>query len=222
MRMVWLVFAAGCGGVPGATDAGSNPGDGTGDGSGSNPGDAAIDTPGSDTCKTFTGVFQNDATAFDSSIAPTTRQTFEMRGDGVTAVTSGTVVPRDEYLACCGFQLEFLGNDPGGTLIWAGNPVTGFDIRAKCMGTPKFPACKEPSGVRVTFVPPVTAVGIEYPGSTTVTVFDTSNTSVATMQVSGSGAKFFLGYESKVKLSRLETFDSVGENIETLLYHRCD
>jgi hypothetical protein len=86
----------------------------------------------------------------------TARVDFETRGDGVTGVTAGTPVPRDEYLACCGIRLDDLG-PAGGQLIWAGNAAGGFEVRASCPGL----MCTATSGVRITFIPTVTAVGVD-------------------------------------------------------------
>jgi hypothetical protein len=209
----WLLLAigaAGCGEVQKLTDAPPLPPpiDAPDDGSTDAPPDAAP-------CTTYSGVWQTNAITFDTQIAPTARADFETRGDGVTGVTAGTPIPRDEYLACCGLRLDYLG-PVGGQLIWAGNAVGGFEVRASCPGT----LCQSPAGIRVTFIPAVTAAGLEYPGGTTATMYDAQNATISTMTVQGSGINF-LGYQSAVLIDHAEFVDGGGENINKLLYHRC-
>ena len=175
--------------------------------------DAPIDTPAA--CTTFNSAWQTNAISFDTDIAPTARADFETRGDGITGVTAGTPVPRDEYLACCGFRLDYLG-PAGGQLIWAGNAVGGFEVRASCQTFP----CPSPAGIRVTFVPPVTAVGVDYPGGIDAAMFNAQNNLISSMSVMGSGNNF-LGYKSAVPIDHAEVTDGGGENIQRLLYHRC-
>jgi hypothetical protein len=182
------------------------------------PADAAVDSsPDAPPCKTFNGAWQTNAISFDSQIAPTSRAEFETRGDGVTGVVAGTPIPRDEYLACCGFYLDYLG-PVGGQLIWAGNSTSGFEVRASCPNGPV--GCTSTAGIRVTFTRPVTAVGLEYPGGNTSTMFDRQGATIATMTVQGSGINF-LGYASAVPIAHAEFVDGGGENINKLLYHRC-
>jgi hypothetical protein len=178
---------------------------------------APTDTqPDAPPCKTFNGTWQTNAISFDAQIAPTSRAEFETRGDGVTGVVAGTPIPRDEYLACCGFHLDYLG-PTGGQLIWAGNATSGFEVRASCPGPT---LCSSTAGIRVTFTRPVTAVGLEYPGGNTSTMFDRQGTTIATMTVQGSGTNF-LGYASALPIAYAEFTDGGGENINKLLYHRC-
>jgi len=209
-----FVFVVGCGDVVQHDLPDSPPGtiDGaTGDGRSADAGQADA----SATCPSYLGTWVTNAIGFDQDIAPTSRADFETRGDGVTGVVAGTPVPRDEYLACCGFSLDFIGPS-GGQLIWAGNAVGGFEVRASCATG----LCTTTAGVRVTFANPVAAVGYEYPGGTDAVVLDGAGNRISTMSVMGSGTNF-LGYESGVPVSVLETTDGGGENIMTLLYHRC-
>ncbi len=205
-RLLLALGAAGCGEVQEFPDASLPPFDARGD---------APTQPDAPLCTTYAGVWQTNAITFDMQIAPSARVDFETRGDGVTGVTAGTPVPRDEYLACCGFRLDYLGPS-GGQLIWAGNATGGFEVRASC---PTFP-CAGTAGVRVTFAPSITAVGLDYPGDTTATMFDAQNGTISTMTVQGSGNNF-LGYQSAVRIDHAEFVDGGGENVQRLLYHRC-
>ena len=212
MKYAWILLVVGCGEVEKlAVDASPSSDGSVGDGSLI---DSSIDGPAA-ACTTYNGTWQTSAIGFDGDIAPTARVDFETRGDGVSGVTAGTAVPRDEYLACCGIRLDFIG-PTGGQLIWAGNATSGFEVRASCPGG----LCMTTAGVRITFVPAVTAVGVEYPGGTDGAVFDTQNNIVSMMSVSGSGTNF-LGYESAVRLDHAEFTDLGGENVNKLLYHRC-
>jgi hypothetical protein len=200
----------GCGEVHDNPDA-APPGDST------PPGDAPPDTrpDSAPLCTTYNGTWQTNAISFDTAIAPTARLDFETRADGVTGVVAGTAVPRDEYLACCGIRLDYLG-PAGGRLIWAGNAQGGFSVRGICEPFP----CSQMAGVRVTFVPAATAVGAVYPGSANITVFDAQNNAVSTMSVPGSGDNF-LGYQAQVRLDHADFIDNSAEDLERLLYHRC-
>lgn len=186
------------------------------------PSDAAVDGAALDgasdarPCTTYNGTFTTAELGFASDVGASAQVDFETRGDGVTGVTAGTPVPVDEYAACCGIRIEFVGTDPGGMVIWAGNPQGGFSVRATCTNL----TCTGTAGVRFTFTTPVTAVGAEYAGGTTMAVIDAQGTPVATMSVTGSGTNF-LGYESRVPLARAQLSDSGGEDVAKLLYHRC-
>jgi hypothetical protein len=204
---VGLVVASGCGEVQKLAVDAPPPGDDA-------AGDALVDAPAA--CATYNGVWETNEISFDTAIAPTSRVDFETRGDGVTGVIAGTPVPRDEYLACCGIRLEYVG-PAGGSLIWAGNAQGGFEVRGSC---PMAPNCLDISGVRVTFVPAVTAAGVEYPGGTTGTMFDAQNNVISKMTVQGSGTNF-LGYKSAVRIDHIEYVDNAAEDLEKLLYHRC-
>lgn len=207
------VLVAGCGQVqPIVADASAPPSDAAVDGG------AALDGA-SDAlpCTTYNGTFTTAELGFASDVGATAQVDFETRGDGVTGVTAGTPVPIDEYAACCGIRIEFVGTDAGGTVIWAGNPQGGFSVRATCTNGP---FCTGTAGVRFTFTTPVTAVGAEYAGGTTMAVVDAQGTQVAMMSEMGSGTNF-LGYESKVLLTRAQLSDSGGEDVAKLLYHHC-
>jgi hypothetical protein len=208
-HIAWLVLLVGCGEVKSpVADGPPSIVDGR-------PVDGAPPIDAAATCTTYNGIWQTNAIAFDNQIAPTARVDFETRGDGVTGVTAGTPIPRDEYLACCGIRLDYLGPN-GGQLIWAGNASGGFEVRASCPGG----LCMATSGVRITFIPTVTAVGIDYPGGDDAAMFGPQNTLIATMSVMGSGTNF-IGYESAVRIDHAEFTDGGGENVEKLLYHRC-
>ena len=173
---------------------------------------SSIDAPA---CKTYDGAWQTTASSFETNIAPTTRVDFETRGDGVTSAPVPDRIPRDEYLACCGIELDFIG-PPNGALIWTGNPIGGFLIRASCGTDP----CPGTVGVRVTFSPPSSAVGFEYAGGTNAAVFDTQDAKVSTTTVVGSGINF-LGYKSQVPLKTLEVTNIGGVSLGLLTYHAC-
>jgi len=104
---------------------------------------------------TFGGVWRTSAMTFAAETGPLAVVDFEHRGDGVTPVTAATPLPRDEYLACCGVQLDPIG--AATSIIWAGNAVGGFEARATCAAGP----CTNSAGIRVTFVPPVAAAGAD-------------------------------------------------------------
>ncbi len=208
----WLlavIGAAACGEVQKLADAPPPPGDAAADG------DDAATVPDGAPCTTYGGVWQTNAITFDTQIAPTARLDFETRADGVTGVVAGTPVPRDEYLACCGVRIDYVG-PAGGQVIWAGNAVGGFSVRATCPGG----ICSGIAGIRVTFVPPVTAAGVEYAGGIMAAMFDAQNAAISTMGVMGSGTNF-LGYQSAVRIDHAELVDSGGEDLGKLLYHRC-
>jgi hypothetical protein len=204
-----MVAVAGCGEVrKGAADAAGS--------------DTAADSPAIDgssdagPCTTFGGTFTTNAIAFDSDVGTSARVDFETRGDGVTGVTAGTAVPPDEYVACCGLRVEYVGTDTTGQVIWAGNAQGGFSVRATCQAG----ICNGTAGVRFTFTTPVTAVGAEYAGGTTMALSDAEGAAVAMMSETGSGTNF-LGYEAKVRLGRAQLSDGGGEDVSRLLYHRC-
>ncbi len=209
-NLAWVLSvlgAAACGEVQKLADAPPSPGDTAADAS-------AI--PDAAPCTTYTGVWQTNAITFDSQIAPTARLDFETRADGVTGVTAGTPVPRDEYLACCGVRIEYIG-PAGGQVIWAGNADSGFSVRASC----SIGICPSTAGIRLTFLPPVTAAGADYAGGTTATMFDAQNAVISTMAVMGSGPNF-LGYQSAVRIDHADFVDGGGEDLDRLLYHRCN
>jgi hypothetical protein len=205
------VLVAGCGRVQAVVDASALPSDAAVDG-------AALDGAGdAPPCTTYNGTFTTAELGFASDVGASAQVDFETRGDGVTGVTAGTLVPVDEYAACCGIRIEFVGTDAGGMVIWAGNPQGGFSVRATCAAVP---GCTGTAGVRFTFTTPVTAVGAEYAGGTTMAVLDDQGKPVAMMSETGSGTNF-LGYESRVPLARAQLSDSGGEDVVKLLYHRC-
>lgn len=177
-------------------------------------GDPPPDVPPT-ACITYAGAWDTSEIAFDAAIAPTSRLDFETRADGVTGVVAGAPVPRDEYLQCCGVRLEYIG-PAGGQLIWAGNSQGGFSVRGTC---PQL-GCSETAGVRVTFVSPVTAAGVQYAGGTNGTMLDAQGNVISTMSMQGSGINF-LGYRSPVLIDHADFVDFSAEDLPKLLYHRC-
>jgi hypothetical protein len=174
--------------------------------------DAALETAATPTvaCTTFAGTWQSDATTFATAIAPATQVDLGKRANG-TQPTAGQVVPRDEYLSCCGIRLDYVGQ-PGGRLIWT-TSTSGIFIKGKC---PPKDECSEPTGVRVTFVPATTAAGAVHP--TDVTIFDAQNTQISMMNSSQS---LFLGYQSAVPIDHAEFKHIFGGLIQKVIYHRC-
>lgn len=164
-------------------------------------------------CPTFATMWQTSETAFAAAIAPATRVDLSRRADG-SLPTAALTVPRDEYLSCCGVRLDYVG-EPGGRLIWAGNPQSGFTIHAKCRG-PDF--CLESTGIRITFEVATTAAGAIFLGSTTAAVFDPQNTQISTMRGSGGS---FLGYQSAALIDHAEFRDFLGESLRKMVYRRC-
>jgi hypothetical protein len=184
-------------------------------------GTAALDTAAAPAaaCTTFDGTWQTDASAFAAAIAPAAQVDFSFRGDRVTHVTEGAAVPRDEYLSCCGILLDFFGGSArGGRIIWSGNTSTGFAVTAVCATSFD---CGHPAGIRMTFVPAVTAAGIDHPGSVTATMFDEQNMQISTQNPDGSGLHNFLGYKSAVPIDHAEFKTSIGADANKLIYHRC-
>jgi hypothetical protein len=182
------------------------------------PGNAALETAAApaEACTTFAGTWQTNADTFAAAIAPAAKVNFSFRADGVTRPPVGAAVARDEFLSCCGILLDFIGGPPrGGGLFWIGSDASGFAIKSRCRGTSD-DCGRSGGGVRITFVPAVTAAGLAFPADDTAVMFDAQNTPISTM--SGSG---FLGYQSAVPIDHAEFKDSGGEILFTLIYHRC-
>ena len=179
-------------------------------------GNAALETAAAPAaaCKTFAGTWQTDATAFATAIAPATQVDLSARGDG-SQPTAGATVPRDEYLSF-GILLDYAG-DPGGRLLWTGNPVSGFTVKGKCPGIDE---CLHPAGVRITFVPAATAAG-SVPGRNTAAMFDAQNMQISTMTPTGPVFPPFIGYQSAVPIDHAEFKDRLGAHITKVIYHRC-
>lgn len=74
----------------------------------------------------------SSAISFDSDVGTSSRVDVETRGDGIAGVFADTPVPPDDYVACCGIRIEFVGTDAGGGVIWAGNAQSGFSVRTSC------------------------------------------------------------------------------------------
>ena len=185
-------------------------------------GNAALETAADPAapCTTFDGTWQTNASAFAAAIAPAAEVDFSLRGDGVTHVTVGAAVPRDEYLSCCGILLDFIGGSSrGGRLIWSGNELIGFSLTASCRNSID---CGHPAGIRMTFVPAVTAAGIDHAGGSAATMFDEQNMQISTKGgLAGSGLHNFLGYKSAVPIDHAEFLTTIGAEADKLIYHRC-
>lgn len=174
----------------------------------------ALETTAS--CPTFTAMWQTNEAAFVTAIAPVTRVNFERRANG-SLPTASLTVPGDEYLSCCGIRLDYFG-DPGGRLIWTGNPESGFSLHAKCRGPDE---CFQPTGIRITFVGGTTAAGVTFPGSTNATVFDQQNTVISSMHGSSVNGSRFLGYQSDVLIDHAEFTHVFGGSLRNLIDRRC-
>ena len=164
-------------------------------------------------CPTFDGTWQNDEATFTAAIAPATQVDFSKRADGTTPTVTADV-PSDEYLSCCGIRLDYVGQ-PGGRLRWVGNSLIGLSILGKC---PTKDECREPSGIRITFVPATTAAGFVRGSFQTAAMFEKQNAQISTMGKSGN----FLGYQSAVPIDHAEVKRIfVGARLDRLVYHRC-
>lgn len=149
---------------------------------------------------------------FEAETGTTLKLDFETRGDGITQVMAGQIVPADEYVPCCGVRIE-PSNASAGGVIWAGNPVGGFSVRASCAGV---------CGVRFTFLKPVLAMGANFAGSTNASVLATPDdkTPLSMMSFSGSGTNF-LGYLSDKPFEVAVYEDPAGEDLEDLQVEFC-
>jgi hypothetical protein len=174
---------------------------------------AALEVAAAAACPTFDGTWQSDEATFTAAIAPATQVDFSKRADGTTPTVT-TTVPSDEYLSCCGIRLDYVGT-PGGRLRWVGNSSIGLSILGKC---PTKDECREPSGIRITFVPGATAAGFVRGSFQTAAMFDKQNAQISTMGPSAN----FLGYQSAVPIDHAEVKRIfVGGRLDRLVYHRC-
>ncbi len=166
--------------------------------------------------------FDGEFDAFIAAVKPAIHLDFETRGDLITPVQAGVVVPEDEYASCCGVRLKYEGTDPTGQIIWAGNSQSGFGLRVECSSGPPPDTCTEGNhGIRVTFVDsPVSVTAATYPSNTTAFVYDVTGSLVANINAGQSGLSF-LGYTSNVPLGSAVYTDGIGEGLHDLWYKRC-
>jgi hypothetical protein len=165
-------------------------------------------------CPTFDGTWLTDEAAFKAAIAPATTVDFSKRANGATP-TAGVMVPADEYLACCGIRLEYVGDPRSRGVIWVGNSSSGFSIQGRCRAPDE---CFEPTGIRITFVPATTAAGVRRGSIQTGVMFDAQNTPISTPVPSAQ----FVGYKSAVPIDHAE-FKRIfaGASLAKLVYRRC-
>jgi len=163
-------------------------------------------------CLTFAGTWYTSEANFSSVVEETQLVDFETRGDGVTVPPVGTVVPRDEYLACCGIRLEYEGTDPTGELIWAGNSTSGFSVRTNCAGS----QCTGggPQLVRVIFGA-ASAVGGEQPATNAVGMYDSFG------EITSNTGSLWLGYASTTPITYTEFGQGNGSSLKSLRYQLC-
>jgi hypothetical protein len=167
-------------------------------------------------CPAFSGTWALEVARFNRDVTAATTLDFSFRGDGTSRPADGTQVPTGEYVACCGLRVEPASTDPSARVIWSGNNQAGFSIRTTCNGG----ACSGNAGIKLTFTTPYTAVGANYAGSTTMTVYNLNGGTVATLGVQGSGTNF-LGHMANTKLGGAQLIDDGTEEIRSLRYFRC-
>jgi hypothetical protein len=93
-------------------------------------------------------------------------------------------------------------------LIIGGNPTSGFNPFANDFNLASV-------GITAKLVTPARAVGIFFPGNTTLYVYDANDNLLASPSFSSSGERFFLGVVSDTPIDHI--VQSRGSSIEVML-----
>lgn len=215
--------AGGDAALPDASPGGASDGgpDATRDSGSADTGSAGAAGDAASTCTQSTVGWFTTQADFEAAVSGPTTTSFSLRGDGTTIPTAGMAVPVDEYLGCCGFSSAYAGDATNGSIIWAGNPTAGFELRAMC-GNGGGLGCMSSAhnGIRFTFKTPMGAVGGHYAGGTTMQVYGVDGSLLDQLTLSGSGMNF-VGHASKTPIGSVVFTDPVGENVSDIEYAPC-
>jgi hypothetical protein len=124
--------------------------------------------------------------------------------DGSPTTTAGpAITPSNNYTSR---GVTFSSN--GSQLIIGGNPTSGFELFANDFNLASV-------GITAKLVTPARAVGIFFPGNTTLYAYDANDNLLASPSFSSSGERFFLGIVSDTPVDHI--VQSRGSSIEVML-----
>ena len=160
-------------------------------------------------------IFIDDFVGFDEATGPLNDIDFETLPDGTPSIAGTLITPQFNY---GGQGVEFTAGTVADVppMIIAGNPTTGFDLRAQGDSGADV-------GIRIDFPSSVSAAGIFFPGNTTLTIFSEFGLEIDTVSFSGSGSDFFLGFASATPIEfAIVSRGSDIESIQSLVFSTGD
>lgn len=132
---------------------------------------------------------------------------FETLPDGTPSFSGALITPEFNYT-----DQGVTFSSPFPTLSVEGSP--GFFA----LGS-QFPDTTQRNWIIANLVTPATAVGIFFPGDTTLSVYDGNDLLIGNVSLSGGGAGLFLGIVSDVPIfSAIEDRGASGETMESFLF----
>ncbi len=132
---------------------------------------------------------------------------FELLPDGSPSVHETFITPEFNYT-----DQGVTFSSPFPELFVAGSP--GYFALAS-----QFPDTSGRNWIIADLVTPATAVGIFFPGNTTLSVFDSDDFLIGSASLGGTGGGLFLGIVSDVPIARaIEDRGGSGEEMESFLF----
>lgn len=151
----------------------------------------------------------SDLDAFFDAAGDVHEIDFETLPDGSPSVVGTLITPEFNYTDQ---GVDFFSHAP--ELVIAGNPIGGFGLRAR-----SDQSTGPPNWIIAELVEPATALGIAFPGSTTLILFDTDNQFMGNWHWGGGGISFLGAISEDVPIgTAIVNRGTDGESIESFFF----